>query len=210
MIREEIIIERFKNIDVASLCDSSKKVRVMSPEIIPLNRNNHIIGRARAVQCQEGYLPVIEALRSAKKNEVIVIDSHKERRAVVGELIVAEAKRLGLAAIIVDGAIRDYDGINFLNFPVFTRYIHPQACVSKKTSKKKTEAVVGDVKIKDGDWICADDDGVAVIKDEDIDEIFDIAEEVKNVEIKVLKNIQGGASLLDMLGFDDILKQSQK
>ncbi|MBU4485222.1 hypothetical protein KKA47_07380 [bacterium] len=210
MTREETLMERFKNIDIASLCDASKRVKAISSKIQPLKREVHVIGRALPVECQKGYLPVIEALKEIQPGDILVIDGHKEQKAVVGELIAAEAKRRGAVAIIVDGATRDYDGISALKFPVFTRYIHPQSCITDKSSKPKDNVSVGGAKITRGDWICADDDGIVVIKDKDVDEIFNTAEEIKAVEKKVLNNILNGSSLLDMLGFDDHLRDSHK
>jgi regulator of RNase E activity RraA len=50
---------------------------------------------------------VVEALMNSNPGEVLVIDADNSPMAVAGELFTAEARRRGLAGILIEGACRD-------------------------------------------------------------------------------------------------------
>lgn len=64
----------------------------------------------RTVRCFNDFLTVIKALDDAQPGEVLVIDTMSSTRTVAGELFATEAKRRGLAAIVIDGPCRDTGG----------------------------------------------------------------------------------------------------
>ncbi|MCJ7583033.1 MAG: RraA family protein, partial [Candidatus Aminicenantes bacterium] len=104
-------------LDTACVCDADKNLRVMDTGIRPLTPNVQMIGIASTVHCRGDFLSVIKALGEAQENEVLIIDGGGEGIALCGELFSYEAKRKGLAGIVVDGACRDSSKIRKLKFP---------------------------------------------------------------------------------------------
>jgi hypothetical protein len=55
--------ERLANLDTACIFDVNAKLRVMDPEIRPINQGLKMIGIARIVHCKGDFLSVLKALK---------------------------------------------------------------------------------------------------------------------------------------------------
>ena len=156
--------ERLANLDTACIYDVNAKLRVMDPEIRPLNQGIKMIGIARTVHCKRDFLSVLKALHDSGEDEVLVIDAEGDKIAFVGELFSFEAQRKKLAGIVIDGACRDMKGIRNINFPVYSRYITPRVGTSSNIFPAQEKVNCGGVSVSQGDIIVGDDDGIIVMK----------------------------------------------
>ena len=195
--------ERLAKLDTACICDVNEKMRIMDPEIRPINQGIKMIGVARTVHCKTDFLSVIKALHDANEDEVLVIDADGDKIALAGELFTLEAQRKKLAGIVIDGGCRDTKGIRDINFPVYVRYITPIAGTASKIFPTQIKINCGGASVSPGDIIFGDDDGIVVMSEEDITEILDVAENIQRIEEKVLMKMEDGNSLIDMLNFYD-------
>ena len=64
---------------------------------------------------------MFSALAEAQPGDVLVIATGGGTSAVLGELFATEAKRRGLAGIVIDGLCRDVAGLRRIGLPVFAR-----------------------------------------------------------------------------------------
>jgi 4-hydroxy-4-methyl-2-oxoglutarate aldolase len=197
------IKERLSNLDTACLYDVNDKLRVMDPEMRPVNRSLKMIGTARIVHCQGDFLSVLKALHDASEDEVLVIDAEGDRIAFVGELFAMEAQRKKLAGIVVDGACRDVEGIRKINFPVYSRYITPKVGTSYNIFPAQEKVNCGGVYVSAGEIVIGDDDGIIVMSEKEAAEILDTAQNIQIIERKVIEKLEAGKSLTEMLNFFD-------
>jgi len=208
--RHNNIKERFCRLDCASLCDASPLVLSVSPGLIPLHPNLPMVGRAFPVMCSNDYLTVIKALSEAKEGDVLVVDGRNQTHAVFGELLAAEAKRKGLTGAVIDGAVRDLSGMLSLDFPVYYRFVSPQAGRADIIEPPTSVVSIGGVTVAKGDWVLGDADGVVVIPDAQIDEIMAVAEEIEGVENKVFESIKQGESLTKIMKFEEFRREHER
>jgi 4-hydroxy-4-methyl-2-oxoglutarate aldolase len=197
------IKERLAKLDTACIRDVNEKLRVIDPEIRPVNPGTRMIGIARTVHCQRDFLSVLKSLHDASEDEVLIIDGEGEKIAFVGELFTLEAQRKKLAGIVVDGGCRDLKGIRSLNFPVYSRYITPMAGKASKIFPTQEEVNCGGVSVSPGDIIVGDDDGIIVMSAEEAAEILDTAQNIQIIEKKVIEKMGAGKSLIELLNFFD-------
>jgi len=195
--------KRLAELDTACICDINRNLRVMDPGIRPINQGLKMIGIAHTVHCKGDFLSVLNALNEADEEEVLVVDGEGDKIALAGELFALEAKRKNLAGIVVDGGCRDIKGIKKTDLPVYARYITPVAGTASKIFQTQVKINCGGVTVSAGDIVFGDDDGVLVLSMEEIKEILAGAENIQRIENQVLKKMEEGKSLIDLLNFHD-------
>src|SRR5262249_41408240 len=100
------LLDRLSRVDTASLCDADPGLRVVGPELRPIGAGLTMVGRAVTADAGDDLMAVLGALDLAGPGDVLVVASGV-RRAMAGELFVTEARRRGLAGLVVDGFCRD-------------------------------------------------------------------------------------------------------
>jgi len=101
----------------------------------------------------------------AQKGDVVVVDNGgRLDTASWGEFHGYACKQNGVAGAIIDGATRDGPAIRSSGFPTFVRGLTP--VTSKwdlKTASISEPVILGQVEVKPGDIIFADETGIVVI-----------------------------------------------
>lgn len=96
--------------------------------------------------------------------DVLVIDGMaREDAGILGDVICARLKALGVAGVVCDGAMRDVAEIRGLGLPLFCRAATPPpSFVQLMLTDLDIPIACGGVTVFPGDAIVADEDGVAV------------------------------------------------
>jgi 4-hydroxy-4-methyl-2-oxoglutarate aldolase len=141
---------------------------------------------------------MFEALDSLKPNEIYVASGSSPRYALWGELMSTRALHLQAAGAIVEGYCRDSAGILALNFPTFSYGTYAQDQGPRgKVVDYGVAIEIGGVRIRPGDILFGDRDGVLVIPKEAEKEAIAKAFEKANTENKVRLAIQNGMSTVE-------------
>jgi 3-hexulose-6-phosphate synthase / 6-phospho-3-hexuloisomerase len=158
--------------------------------------NVRVAGPAVTVVTRDGdWAKPVEAIDRAGAGDVIVVDSGGSTTAIWGELASWSAHGRGVAAVVIDGAARDIDAILELGFPVFSRYVSPNAGEPKGHGEIGVEVVVGGERVRPGDWIIGDASGVVVVPRERAQEIANRSLDVLEHENRVREEIRRGSTL---------------
>ena len=183
----------------------------LPPRIGPLRPDMVVIGRAMTVLeadvFEEGRSsennPVMarafgllfKALDDLKPNEVYVCAGASPRYALWGELMTTRAIKLGAAGAVVDGYLRDTNGILAQNFPAFSygSYAQDQGPRGKVIDFRVPIEIEG-LRINTGDIVFGDVDGVLVVPRAAEEEIFADAIEKARGEKLVQQAIEAGMS----------------
>ena len=109
-------------------------------------------------------LGIHHALASIKPRQVLVVDGGGyEARALIGDLIAERARALDIAALIIDGAVRDIDNIETLGVPVYARSTIPAGPWKNGPFRLNEPVCIGGVVVNPGDVVVGDRDGIAVV-----------------------------------------------
>lgn len=183
----------------------------LPPRVQPLDAEMKLAGRAMPVleaDCfDNGSAPgqteltskpfglMLEALDDLKENEVYLCTGASPRYALWGELMSTRAIKLGAAGAVVDGYSRDTPGILQLGFPTFSygRYAQDQAPRGKVIDFRVPIEIAG-VRIRPGDLVVGDLEGVCIVPREIEEEVIRKAYEKAMGEKVVMKAIQEGMS----------------
>lgn len=168
--------------------------------IKPVVQGLKMVGQAFTVRTFPGdWAKPIEAIEQAKPGEIIVIEAQGCDKAIWGELATFSAVGRRLGGVVIDGAVRDVEVIKQLSFPVYAREVTPAAGDPKGFGEVGVEITCGGVKVKPGDWVVGDDNGVVVVPREMAVEIANRAEDVREKEERIRAEIKAGSTLSEVL-----------
>jgi regulator of RNase E activity RraA len=200
---------------VGDVMDKLKLTRqFLPPQIQPLRRDMVVIGRAMPVlsgdvfeESIEGtanklsakpFGLMLEALDDLKRNEIYVNTGSSPRNALWGELLSTRARMLGARGAVVNGYVRDTRAILNLNFPTFSFGSYGQDSGPRyKVYDFRVPIEIGNVRIRPGDILFGDIDGVLVVPREAEVEVFTRALEKARGEKTVKKDLEAGSTAVD-------------
>lgn len=200
---------------VGDVMDKLDLVRqFLPPQIQPLRQDMVLIGRAMPVLSGDVFEEsikdtannlsakpfglMLEALDDLKRNEIYVNTGSSPRNALWGELMSTRARMLGARGAIVNGYVRDTRAILRLNFPTFGFGSYGQDAAPRyKVYDFRVPIEIGNVRIRPGDILFGDIDGVLAVPKEVETEIFMRALEKARGEKTVKKDLEAGSSAVD-------------
>lgn len=156
-----------------------------------------MIGKAVTVQTFGGdWSKPVQAIDACNPGDVLVISNDKRTDiAPWGELATHSAMNRGIAGIVIDGAVRDWDDILMLDIPVFATAVQPNAGEPKGFGEIGAEVSCCGQLVRPGDWLIGDQSGVVVIPRERAYEVARRAVEVFRTETRVREEIRRGGTL---------------
>jgi regulator of RNase E activity RraA len=181
----------------------------LSPRIQPLDRDLVAVGRAMTVleadisgeadpALAKPFGLMLEALDDLKPNEIYICTGASPTYALWGELMSTRAMKLGAAGAVLDGYARDTRAILDLKFPVFSYGSYAQDQGPRgKVVDFRVPLQMGNVRVRSGDIVFADLDGVLVVPREAEEEVFTKALEKARGEKKVKQAIEEGMSTVE-------------
>jgi 4-hydroxy-4-methyl-2-oxoglutarate aldolase len=158
----------------ATVHEAAGRAQVIDAPLIQILPGSRAAGPARTVRCgQDDNLMVHAAVAEAELGEVLVLAMPEPRPvALLGELLATQAKVAGIAAVLVDAAVRDVEELRELGLPIWARYVRVTG------ADKRTPGVIGEpvevagTRIRQGDVVVLDADGAVVVERERIDEVL--------------------------------------
>ncbi|RKP51863.1 RraA family protein [Pararobbsia silviterrae] len=185
--------------------DVMYRQNVMSASIKPAFKAK-VVGQALTVQLSGGDLvDPLKALEMGQPGDVIVVDAGGDTdTSVCGGLMGGLAKNRGIRAMIVDGAGRDIDELEDINWPIWTRGITPRGTHTMFSQRKEELSLnvpiaCGGVLVSPGDFIVADTIGVVVVPLARAEALLDLAAEQAEREQKTREWVGRGKTVEDLL-----------
>lgn len=142
-------------------------------------------------------------LERVELGDVLVLAVAERREvAVLGDLIAIQAQARGAAAILVDGPVRDLDGLVELGLPVWARSVSAAGPEKRVHGELDVTVEIGGVGIAPGDVVVLDADGVVVVP-RGRAEVLAAAEARDAKERDLAPRLEAGELTLDLMGLRD-------
>jgi 3-hexulose-6-phosphate synthase/6-phospho-3-hexuloisomerase len=192
--------EAFLQCSTSNVSDAMHRKGAMDAGIMARQTGMRVVGRAVTVFTADGdWAKTVEAIDVATAGDIIVIDQRGGQTAMWGELASESCKLKGVAGMVADGAARDIDDIREMGFPVWSRWIVPNAGEPKGHGQIGLEIKCGGQTVRNGDWIVADDMGVVVVPQDEAQEVANRSLEVLEKESRLREEIRRGKTLSSVL-----------
>ena len=197
---DEEIYGIFMQVSSPNVTDAMHRKGAMSG-LISYCGNVKVAGKALVVRTIAGdWAKPVEAIDKAKKGEIIVIDNGGRTDAAPwGELATWSCVSKGVVGVVIDGAVRDIDGIKETGIAMFAKGVCPNAGEPKGFGEIGAEINCCGQSVRNGDWIVADESGVVVVPRERAYEVARRALEIHKNEVRIRAEIKSGGTLSDLL-----------
>jgi 4-hydroxy-4-methyl-2-oxoglutarate aldolase len=157
-------------------------------------------GPARTVRCGQGDNLMVHAVMDrAQPGDVLVLTMPEpEPVALVGDLLVTQAKERGVVALLVDAAVRDAEDLRELGVPIWARWIRVRGATKSEVGEIDVPIEVGGATIRPGDTVVLDADGAVVVPQERTDEVLAASRERLEGERVKREKLQSGQLSYDL------------
>src|SRR5262245_23951843 len=191
--------------------------QAMKPFVRPLDDDDVLIGRARTglympkyttAQGENPYEVEIALVDDLRPGEVPVLacGGPTDRIAPWGELLSTASQARGASGCITDGLVRDIKQIRALRFPVFHGGIGPLDTKGRARMMERDIPVeCAGVRVRSGDIVFGDADGVVVIPIEQAEEVIARAQEKAKGEDTTRAELRSGKLLAEVFARHGVL-----
>ncbi len=188
------VVQQFRELPVANVSDVMSRMTAAGTRLRPLHAGGVLAGPALTVKTRPGdNLMVHKALQIAEPGDVIVVDAGGDlTNAIIGELMLAHAEKIGLGGIVINGAVRDYGAIRIGKFPVFAAGVTHRGPYKDGPGEINVPIAIDGMVVEPGDLILGDDDGLLCVPFGDTATIYADAKAKQEAEAKIMAATQAG------------------
>ena len=173
---------------VATIYEASGRQGLVDAELHQVVPGSRVAGPARTVRCgQDDNLMVHAVMAAAQPGEVLVLTMPEPASvALVGDLLATQARARGVAAILVDAAVRDVEELRALGLPIWARWVRVRGATKTIPGELQTPITVGGAAIRPGDVIVLDADGAVVVAAERAETVLEasLAREARETALR--------------------------
>jgi 4-hydroxy-4-methyl-2-oxoglutarate aldolase len=193
----------------ATVHEAAGRAPVVDMPLIQILPGSRAAGPARTVRCgQDDNLMVHAAVAEAEPGEVLVLTMPDPRPvALVGELLATQARGRGVAALLVDAAVRDVEELREVGVPIWARYVRVRGAGKSIPGAIGEPVRVGGATIRQGDVVVLDADGAAVVEQARVEEVLAAARARAEGEREKRAKLEAGSLSYDLDGLRELVER---
>ena len=195
-------LEEWSKLPTAVISDDLNRTQTMHAAIRPLELGMAFAGQALTCQVMVGdNAPLHYALGKAWPGCVVVVDARGHTdTAVWGGILTFAAKQRGVRALVVDGSVRDAAELRESGVSVYSRGVVPNGPHKGFGGSVNAPIQCAGVSVSPGDLVVGDDDGIVVVRPDQMDGLMELAKARIAKEEGMLAKIESGVSTVELLG----------
>ena len=191
------IVRKANEYAASILADVAGRRGALHGRIAPLSPTMKFAGPALTVEIRPGdNLMIHAAMAIARPGDVIVVDGKGDlTSALMGEIMCQQCAAIGVAGVVIDGAVRDSEAIRALGLPMYAAGLNPNGPTKSVAGRLNHPISIGGVTVRPGDLVVGDADGVTVIEREKAAAMLPLAAEKVAAETKRIADIKSRKAL---------------
>ena len=202
-------IQILRDLGAATVYEAQGAKGALDSGMKPIHSAMKVAGPAFTVDMRPAdNLMIHYAMLKAKPGDVLVLDAKGFMEAGPwGDVLTEQALHMGLAGLVINGAVRDASAIIEMGFPVFCRGLSIKSTGKNQPGKINVPVCIGDVQINPGDIIVGDQDGLVVVPQAEVDDAIKKARAREEKEVLFREQIKNGATTAELLGLTETLRR---
>jgi 4-hydroxy-4-methyl-2-oxoglutarate aldolase len=154
--------------------------RAFTVQFMPLRSDIEDVAKAKAKAHGVSRLTNQTAIDMLQPGDVLIVDlfGKKVNGTIVGDnLFFYVMKATHSGGLVVDGSIRDLDGISEIDMPAYFKAVDPTPIGNVMLTGINVPVRIGDVTVMPGDLVVGDREGVYFVPPQFVQEVLDHADE---------------------------------
>jgi len=207
---------RYRRLYVSAVCDALYSMglpeQVLPSYLRPLFPEQRMAGLAFTLRGEPIDPPIpwepgieriasyLEMFEQIHPDSILVSVNPNSHVGHLGELTGNSAQHRGCTGVVLDGNLRDIEGLRNIGLQVFYRDLSPLNAIGRwEMTGLQVPVTVGGVVIHPGDLIIGEFDGVLVVPAASAEQVLLRAEEIAEAEGRVRADMRAGLSPMDGL-----------
>ncbi len=185
---------QFLDLPVANVSDCMSRMTASGASLKPMHGGGNMAGPALTVKTRPGdNLMIHKALALAKPGDVIVVDAGGDlTNALIGEIMLGNAIKIGIAGIVINGAIRDAGEIRANKLPVYAAGVTHRGPYKDGPGEINVPIAINGMVIEPGDLIIGDEDGFLCVPIDEAPALLKATQAKQEAEKKMIAEIADG------------------
>ena len=200
-------VQAYKGLPVANISDCMARMTAAGSRLRPMHKSGYLAGPALTVKTRPGdNLMIHKALTLAQPGDVIVVDAGGDlSNSLFGEIMMATAAKIGVAGVVLNGAVRDSEEIAQGEFPLYAAGVTHRGPYKDGPGEVNVPIAIDGMVIHPGDLIVGDADGLLCVPYDEVEQVLAATQAKMAAEKKTLAAIAAGT--LDTSWIDATLRR---
>jgi 4-hydroxy-4-methyl-2-oxoglutarate aldolase len=204
------IVKRLGALGASTVHEAYGRIGLMKPYLRPVWAGGEAAGTAVTVLTQPGDNWMIHvAVEQCKPGDILVVGCTADNTdGMFGDLLATSLKARGVLGLVIDAGVRDVKSLREMGFPVWSKAVSAKGTVKATLGAVNIPVVCAGINVHPGDAVIADDDGVVVVRRQDIGDVVAKGEKRHADEEGKRKKLAAGELGLDMYGMREPLAKA--
>lgn len=194
------LIDELDRFGVATVHEAQGRKGLLDSAIRPIQQNQSISGTAVTVLVAPGDNWMFHvAVEQCHPDDILVVATSSPcTDGYFGDLLATSLMARGVRALIIDAGVRDTRTLRDMGFKVWSRTVHAQGTVKETLGSVNVPIICAGQLVEPGDVVVADDDGVVIVRREELPGVFETSRKRARIEEEKRVRLAAGELGLDI------------